>query len=287
MLGKRRFPLERAAAQVCREAGARVAMRVFARDMDLATFNALDSREERNWQWALQSKPRAANYDGAALEAARRKKETTNPGLAGEGRRVRLVVLAAEVVGRWNVETAQFLTALARARAQEVPLLGSNGGAPSSPALLHVSSCVFAGQPPCCWHRGASPFGPEGIREADFSEQIHKVRVRFVKFIDVSSFHSVPKKRSIFIFFFSCFFFHFLDSISDFFGPRFRYVLLTFSWKKCGALLRECPFGLSFPFFPRFFFVFCFFLFSFFTQLCPGCTGGWENGQKQAWGKSE
>ena len=44
MLKKRRFPLECATAQVCREAGARVATNVFVRDMDLATFNALDGR---------------------------------------------------------------------------------------------------------------------------------------------------------------------------------------------------------------------------------------------------
>ena len=38
--GKRGFPLECAAAQVCMEAGAWVATNVFVRDMDLATFNA-------------------------------------------------------------------------------------------------------------------------------------------------------------------------------------------------------------------------------------------------------
>ena len=42
MLGKRGFPLECAAAQVCREAGARVASNVFVRDMDFAAFDALD-----------------------------------------------------------------------------------------------------------------------------------------------------------------------------------------------------------------------------------------------------
>ena len=31
------------------------------------------------------------------------------------------MILAAEVGGRWSAETAQFLTALAKARAQEVP----------------------------------------------------------------------------------------------------------------------------------------------------------------------
>ena len=113
--------------------------------MDLATFNALDGRRLeivadgltlwRGAQLAVDTTmvsslrrdgppmPRAANHDGAALEAARRKKETTYPELAGEGGRARLVVLAAEVGGRWNVETAQFLTALARARAQEVPFV--------------------------------------------------------------------------------------------------------------------------------------------------------------------
>ena len=44
MLGRRGFPLECAAAQICREAGARVATNVLVRDMDLAAFNALDSR---------------------------------------------------------------------------------------------------------------------------------------------------------------------------------------------------------------------------------------------------
>ena len=44
VLGKRGFPLERAAAQVCKEAGARVSTNMFVRDMDLAAFNALDGR---------------------------------------------------------------------------------------------------------------------------------------------------------------------------------------------------------------------------------------------------
>ena len=44
MLGKRGFPLECAAAQVCREAGGRVSTNVFVRDLDLAAFNAMDNR---------------------------------------------------------------------------------------------------------------------------------------------------------------------------------------------------------------------------------------------------
>ena len=44
VLGKRGFPLECAAAQVCRECEARVSTNVFVRDMDLAVHNGLDSR---------------------------------------------------------------------------------------------------------------------------------------------------------------------------------------------------------------------------------------------------
>ena len=145
MLGKRSFPLECAAAQVCREAGARVSSNMFVRDMDLATFNALDGRRLEIvadglalWQGAQlandttmvsplrrdgTARPRAADHDGAVLEVARRRKEGTHPELSGESGRARLVVLAAEVGGRWNSETAQFITALANARAQEVPLV--------------------------------------------------------------------------------------------------------------------------------------------------------------------
>ena len=66
---------------------------------------------------------RAADNDGAALEVARRRKERTYPELAGEGGRARLVVLAAEVGGRWSEETATFLAALAKARAESSPFI--------------------------------------------------------------------------------------------------------------------------------------------------------------------
>ena len=52
---------------------------------------------------------RAADHDGAALEDARRRKERTRPELSGERGRGRLVVLGAEVGGRWSGETAEFL----------------------------------------------------------------------------------------------------------------------------------------------------------------------------------
>ena len=60
------------------------------------------------------ARPRAADHDGAALEDARRRKERTYPELTGDGGRARLVVLAAEVGGRWSIETARFLVSLAK-----------------------------------------------------------------------------------------------------------------------------------------------------------------------------
>ena len=44
VLGTRGFPLECTAAQVCREAGGRVATNVLIRDLDLGEFNAFDNR---------------------------------------------------------------------------------------------------------------------------------------------------------------------------------------------------------------------------------------------------
>ena len=143
VLGRRGFPLEVAAAQVCREAGARVTTNVHVRDMDLAVFNNLDGRRLEVvadgltlWQGAQlaidttlvsplrrdgSARPRAADHDGAALEEARRRKERTYPELSGDGGRARLVVLAAEVGGRWSVETAQFLVSLAKTKADAAP----------------------------------------------------------------------------------------------------------------------------------------------------------------------
>ena len=60
---------------------------------------------------------------GAALKAARRRKERTYTELAGEGERARLAVLAGEVGGRWSSETASFLSSLAQHKAQEAPEL--------------------------------------------------------------------------------------------------------------------------------------------------------------------
>ena len=61
----------------------------------------------------------AANHNGAAIQAAHRRKERTYPELVGEGGRARLVTLAGEVGGRWSIETANFLRALAVAKARD------------------------------------------------------------------------------------------------------------------------------------------------------------------------
>ena len=145
VLGRRVFPLESAAAQVCREAGARVGTNVMVRDLDLWPPHRIDNRRlevvadglplhggaELAIDTTLVSaltrdgttRPGADRHDGVALTEAIRRKERTYPELSGEGGRARLVVLAAEVGGRWSDEARTFLGSLARAKARSVPLL--------------------------------------------------------------------------------------------------------------------------------------------------------------------
>ena len=68
--------------------------------------------------------PRAANEDGAVLQAARLRKERTCPELVGPRRRARLVVLAGEVGG-----------ALVRGN-QTVPVLAGQSEGQSEPPIL-------------------------------------------------------------------------------------------------------------------------------------------------------
>ena len=97
VLGKRGFPLECAAAQVCRGAGARVTPNSFIRDLDLGEFNRLDGRRIEViadglslWQGAQfaidttlvsplhrdgSARRGAASRPELALEQARRRKE--------------------------------------------------------------------------------------------------------------------------------------------------------------------------------------------------------------------
>ena len=126
---------------MCREAGGRVSSNVLVRDMDLAVVNQFDSRRLEVladgltlWngsQLAIVSplhrdgtaRRRAADHNGVALEHARRKKAATFPELTRDVGRARLVVLAAEVGGRFSTETAVFLNALAKAKSQSAPQL--------------------------------------------------------------------------------------------------------------------------------------------------------------------
>ena len=134
--------MEVAAAQVCHETGACVSTNLHVRDMDLAEFNNLDGRRLEVvadgltlWQGAQlateasplrrdgSARTRPADHNGVALDEARRRKERTHPELSGDGGRARLVVLAAEVGGRWSIETANFLVSLAKAKALASPFV--------------------------------------------------------------------------------------------------------------------------------------------------------------------
>jgi hypothetical protein len=64
--------------------------------------------------------PGAADRDGAAIQVARRRKRARYPELLRAGPQ-RLVVLAAEVGGRWCEEAAELVRALVRLRAQRAP----------------------------------------------------------------------------------------------------------------------------------------------------------------------
>ena len=105
-LGCRGFPLENAAARVCREAGGRVRTNAFLRDMDLGPINPLDARRLEvvvdglplfgGAQLAVDTtlvcpltrdgaaKPRAATVSGACHEVARRAERGTLPRTCGE-----------------------------------------------------------------------------------------------------------------------------------------------------------------------------------------------------------
>ena len=119
VLGRRGFPLESAAYQVCREA---------SRHQRAREGHRLGSLQ-RSGQPADTTLVSPSRRDGTARRRAANHTTTEQhlrrpfPELSGDGGRARLVVLAAEVGGRWSSETAEFLCALAKARAQSEPLL--------------------------------------------------------------------------------------------------------------------------------------------------------------------
>ena len=136
--------MERAAARVCREAGARVATNVLLRDMNVDVPLTDGRRIEvlanglPIWQGAQaavdttlvspvtradDAQPHADRVAGTALEqAAKRKRLHTYPELA-VARRCKLVALGLEVGSRFSREAAAFLRQLAKTRARESPAL--------------------------------------------------------------------------------------------------------------------------------------------------------------------
>ena len=68
-----------------------------------------------------QTSPAVCSRGRAALSEARRRKQCTYPELSGTQGRARLVVLAAEVGGRWSDEARAFVSQLAKAEARAVP----------------------------------------------------------------------------------------------------------------------------------------------------------------------
>ena len=119
MLGRRGFPLEIAAARICKKAGGRVRTNVFVRDMDVPTATLEDARR---WEVVVDGLPLhgcaqlavdttlvsvlhgdggprrgASERDGVALLAARKRKEQSYPEFLGARCREPLVVFAVEV----------------------------------------------------------------------------------------------------------------------------------------------------------------------------------------------
>ena len=141
MLGTRGAALERAAARVCREAGARVATNVLVRDMNVVPLTddrrievlanglpiwqgaqaAVDTTLVSPVTRAADAQPHADCVAGTALEqAAKRKRLRTYPELA-VARRCKLLVLGLEVGGRFSREAAALLRQLAKARVRASP----------------------------------------------------------------------------------------------------------------------------------------------------------------------
>ena len=126
VLRTRGVPLERAAARVCKEAGARVTVHTRVADLNLPAVQQVDDRRievianglslHNGSQLAIdttlvapltstgQPRRRGGQFAAAALHDARKAKERAYPELR-TARRCRLVVLAIEIGGRWSTES--------------------------------------------------------------------------------------------------------------------------------------------------------------------------------------
>ena len=141
VLGSRGFSLESAAARVCREARARVSTNLFVRDLDLPAAPhdarrlevadglplfggaqlAIDTTLVSQVRADAETRGQCARQEGAAIAEAHRLKHRTYPELSGSQGRARLLVLAAEVGGRWSEEARSFVSQLARAKVRSLP----------------------------------------------------------------------------------------------------------------------------------------------------------------------
>ena len=79
---------------------------------------AIDTTLVSSVQADGRPRPQCARVDGAALSEAHRRKQRTYPEVSGTQGRARLVVLAAEVGGRWSDEARAFVSQLAKAKAK-------------------------------------------------------------------------------------------------------------------------------------------------------------------------
>ena len=141
VLAARAPTLERAVAQICREAGARVACNVAVADMNVDNALADGRRIEvvanglqafHGQQLAIDATcispisragaphPGTRTDPGRAAQHAELRKRRRYPELTA-ARRCRLVVVAVEVGGRWGPDARQLIRALARERSTEAP----------------------------------------------------------------------------------------------------------------------------------------------------------------------
>jgi len=178
-------PLERAAARICREAGARVTTNTRVADLNIPSVHRLDDRRIEvianglpllgGCQLAVDTtlvspltREGKGSPDGGTggmrgrlcrMPAATRSEFT--PELVASGR-CRLVVLVLEIGGRWSQETCTFLRLLASHRARQAPQILQQA---VSTALLHRWSAMLTHAAATAY--AASLQGCDGASEAN------------------------------------------------------------------------------------------------------------------------
>ena len=170
VLRSRGGPLERAAARVCREAGARVTTHTRLADLNVQHVQHIDDRRIEVianglalWGGAQlavdttlvspltragEPRRRAGRFAGAALTDARKAKARAYPELLRNSR-CRLVVLGIEVGGRWSEEATSFITSLARTKTRDTPAPLRHAASTSlisrwTALLTHAAMTAFA-----------------------------------------------------------------------------------------------------------------------------------------------